>query len=89
MKTSEEVSKWIRSQWWYDTFASHIIVYNTQLSRKDTEYLLKSIIKGEHGEDSILDAFGWDKAKEGFDFWNEVNEKFMDWYYEGEDSVGM
>ena len=36
---------------------------------------------GYEGDDTVQGAFMFDKTVEGANFWNVMNDSFIDWYY--------
>lgn len=79
MRRPGEVQKWIKSQWWWPLFRADFkeqkCTYPTM-----TELLQKSY------QEPIASAFYWDRTPEGFDFWKDIDNQFLDFYYADKDT---
>ena len=74
MKTPEQIKEWLEGQPWYEQYKTNLFRQNDS-SKESLEFLL-----GNAGLTTISKAFCWGTTEEGFDFWNEVDEKFTDWF---------
>lgn len=75
MRTPGEIEKWLKKQKWFDKFYDHC--------RKQHFYDLKfveGIMSGNHGVETIMDAFKWCITDEGADYWYDVQKTFWKWY---------
>lgn len=67
MRTPGEIEKWLKKQKWFDKFYDHC--------RKQHFYDLKfveGIMSGNHGVETIMDAFQWSITDEGADYWYDM-----------------
>lgn len=79
MKTQEQIKEWLEIQPWYEQ-------YKTNLFRQsDSSLESRECLSGQAGLLTISKAFCWGTTEEGFDFWNEVDEKFTYWFEDMED----
>lgn len=76
MKTPEQIKAWLEAQPWYEQFEINVIRnWITSLKARKT-------FSGENGIITIALAFNWQATNEGFEFWNDVDNKFRNWYNE-------
>jgi hypothetical protein len=66
---AQTVINWMRKQEWYMLYKS-----NTMMNFRTPG----SVFREEDVEDYVTGAFNWDDAPEGFDYWNRINESFLD-----------
>ena len=64
-KTKDEVIKWLKDNGVYERF-THNISNQIAFSRLNRF--------------TLAGAFIWRHTKEGFDYWNKINTKFIKWY---------
>lgn len=74
MKTQKQIKEWLEKQTWYEQYKTNLF-RESDSSLESMEHLL-----GRAGLLTISKAFCWGMTEEGFDFWNEVDEKFTDWF---------
>ena len=77
MKTREEISKWLKDKPWYEKFKKNII---------ENEF---SILNGCEGGNTIVGAFTWCYSDEGYRFWQDINNEFIEWLYGDSSMNGM
>lgn len=60
---------WMRKQNWYGLYK-----YNTMMN-----FLTPgAIFRDEDVQDFLTAAFNWEETSEGFEYWNNINESFLD-----------
>lgn len=74
-KTAGAVQKWIKSQQWWDKFKKNFEAQKPLMYPTMTELLQKSF------QEPIASAFYWDRTPEGFEFWKDIDNQFLDFYY--------
>lgn len=72
MKTKEQIIDYINSQPWKNSFY---------------ENAFKSRLTPSYDEYTISDSFCWADTKEGAGFWEEVCNKYMEWFENSEHEV--
>lgn len=68
MKTPNQVREWLKAQPWYLKFVTNTL-------KAHNGYL---------GAATITDAFDWLDSDEGQEFWENVNDQFMEWFNSNE-----
>lgn len=79
MKTSEQIKEWLERQLWYEQYKTNLFWEN------DSSLVSRKYLSGDEGGLTISKAFYWRDTEEGFDFWNDVNKKFVDWFKDKEE----
>lgn len=74
MKTQEQIKEWLERQPWYEQYKTNLF------QQSDSSLESRKYLSGQAGFHTISKAFCWGTTEEGFDFWNEVDEKFTDWF---------
>lgn len=64
-KTKDEVIKWLKDSGVYELFARNV---SNQIAFNRLDRF------------TLAGAFIWKHTPEGFDYWNEINTKFVKWY---------
>lgn len=64
-KTKDEVIKWLKDSGVYERFTRNII---------------NPIAFNRLDRFTLAVAFVWKHTTEGFDYWNDINTKFIKWY---------
>lgn len=72
MKTFEEVKSWMESKGAWNKF---VIAFESLSEHKDIRSFIENF-----GVNSIIEAFMWDKTKDGSDYWNLLDNEFYYWY---------
>ena len=74
MKAKEQIVEWLKSQEWYDAFASNLRnFYNCDVK----EHIDKL---GEGKWPFLIDyAFDWEDTDERSKFWSDADKKFLQW----------
>ena len=65
----QTVINWMKKQRWYLQYKT-----NAMMNFLTTG----SIFRNEDIEDFIAAAFDWESAPEGFEYWNNINENYLD-----------
>lgn len=73
MKTPEQIKEWLQKQEWYPQF--RLNTYYDNSVRTAEKVLSGDCLKG-----TMVLSFVWEKTKQGWDFWNKVNDEFEKWY---------
>lgn len=76
-KTPRQIKKWLKKQPWYNRF-----VYNMDNSRNSS---YDHILSGNEGAFTIRISFIWKNSPEGHDFWENIDNQFIQWYNNEED----
>lgn len=79
MKTKEQIIEWLKSQEWYDAFASNLRNFNNC----DVKEHIDNLGEGERPY-LISSAFDWTTTKENAGYWINVDKSFSEWYYSDE-----
>lgn len=79
MKTPEQIKEWLERQPWYEQYKTNLF------QQSDSSLESRECLSGQAGLHTISGAFCWQITEEGFDFWNDVDRKFMDWFEDVED----
>lgn len=74
MKTPEQIREWLQSQEWYKLFRLNTYLDNISL------ITIEKVLSGNCRKNTIVLSFVWESTKEGWDFWNKVNDDFEEWY---------
>ena len=77
MKTPEQIKAWMEAHPWYEQFEKNVFgswFYTTKE--------IDRTLSGENGIKTIVLAFDWQVTNEGFGFWDNINDYFLEWYNE-------
>lgn len=72
MRTEKEIVNYLSKKRWYKEYLYNVIELNKDESA--------DFINGLKQDETISEAFEWDKTNEGFDVWNDRNSLFTEWY---------
>lgn len=75
VSSSGQVQQWLKSQPWWEAFKANFETQKTSEFRTMTELLQKA------WNEPIASAFYWDRTPEGFEFWKNIDDKFLKFYY--------
>lgn len=73
MKKPEQIKQWMIQQEWYPKFVKN-------MEKQRILEPCEPILFGLQGKYTIGSAFAWDSTYEGFDFWDNVDRKFLEWF---------
>lgn len=71
-----QITRWLLRRCWFCAFFKHVIHDSRTSFMQKARRLL-----GYEGDDTVQGAFMFDKTVEGANFWNVMNDSFIDWYY--------
>lgn len=76
MKTKDEILEWLGQHAWYhsfitNTFHYHEVTFNEYISNR---------INCNKGSELILGAFVWYNTKEGYYYWDRIDEEYKAWF---------
>lgn len=76
MKTKKQIREWLEAQPWYEQWLEN---WKEQYpTTRDQTIFWKSLDGWE--KNLILISFQWYARKPSFDFWNDVNKKYIKWF---------
>ena len=79
MKTKEQIIEWLKSQEWYDAFASNLRNFHNCDVKEHIDKLSE-----EQWPNLVSGAFDWTTTKENAVYWIDVDKSFTEWYYSDE-----
>lgn len=77
MRTSEQITGWLKDKGVYSIFLRNIDILNTSLT-------FKILVNRRNNIELISDAFRWDNSPEGDLYWRRIDTMYREWYKEGE-----
>lgn len=71
MKTAQQIKQYLEKQEWFPRFLKNL---ENPIAERE------SSLNGLLGELTICFAFNWGDTKEGWSYWQTINERFQEWW---------
>lgn len=74
-RSKTEIKKWLKTRDWYEKY-----VNNLKVEYQDI-YQRQKFLSGENDTSTISAAFCYRDTPEGIEYWSQIEEQFLKWYY--------
>lgn len=75
MKNRRKIARWLEQQEWYEAWIDNMNIQGYLDPEQMNEY-----IYGLNDEHTIISSMVFTQTPEGQEFWDNVNQEFLDWY---------
>ena len=75
MKNRRQIARWLEKQEWYEAW-----IYNMNIQGYLDPQQMDEFIFGLNDEETIINSIVFRQTHEGQEFWDNVNQQFLDWY---------
>ena len=74
-RSKNDIKKWLKEKKWYQKYADNLKIEYPDINER------RKFLSGDKNTSTISAAFCYRDTPEGVDFWSQIEEMFLKWYF--------